>query len=615
MKLKLHIFLLLLLSFSLQSQITTVGLVGEGTPLASWDNDVDMVQNDTMPDIWTLTVTLPGGQVKFRANDSWTLSWGDKTFPWGIGSTVGGSPNMPAIAGTYDITFNSATGEYFFDYKDTNVGIIGAALPVFDWNRDINMFKDPNNASKFFITLNLEKDGLLFRENDDWGLKFGSTIKETNFPSGTLVKSGGEDIKVSAAGEYLITIDTAEKTYNFAVTGYKTIGLIGDGAPFGWAQDTSMVKDPEIADLWSLNINLTNGGVKFRADDDWANNWGGTAWPKGTGVFNSSDNIPAQEGRYQVEFNSKTAEYNFREIKSYTLVGIIGDATLGGVDTETPMTADPNREGVYTLRSKLTDGFVQFVTDDDRWASGDFPSGTAEVDGGDIPVTSGDYKITFNTITGAYNFDAVVEFDKIALVGRSGPFGDWPDDANQIYREVELTKDPNDINHWTLESVTLTDHSLFTDGGIKFRANTAWAINWGKDKNKPEDPGFPSGKGVQNGDNFQCNAGTYKVDFRSDTGEYAFGEPNSTINYLSDAVISVFPNPTASFINIVVKENDLKGKAQITLFDAAGKVAYNGEHNTTDAVRINASTLNTGKYIVRISNDKFLVSKNISVVR
>lgn len=609
MKLKLHIFLLLFLSFSLHSQITTVGLIGEGSPLGNWDNDVDMVQNDTMPDIWTLTATLLGGPVKFRANDNWDLSWGDKTFPWGIGSTNNG-PNLPGIAGTYDITFNSATGEYFFDYKDTNVGIIGAALPIFNWDRDINMFPDPNNPSKFFITLNLEKDGILFRENDNWDLKYGSTKGGNNFPSGNLIKgASGENINVSSAAEYYITLDTAAKTYDFAVTGYKSIGLIGEASPLAsWEVDTNMVKDPNIADLWSLNVNLTNGGVKFRADDDWANNWGSSAWPKGTGVASSSDNIPAQAGRYNIEFNSKTLEYNFREIKSYAVVGIIGDATLGGVDTETAMTADPSREGVYTLRSKLKDGFVQFVTDDDRWASGDFPSGTAEIDGGDIPVTAGDYKITFNTITGGYNFEIVVEYDKVALVGRSGPFGDWPDDANQIYREAELSKDPSDVNHWTLASVTLTDHSLASDGGIKFRANTAWTINWGA-------VDFPEGKGTQNGPNIQCAPGTYKVDFRSDTGDYAFSEPNSTINYLSDAVISVFPNPTASYINIVVKENDLKGKSQITLFDAAGKVAYNGEHNTTDVVRINASTLNNGKYIVRISNDKFFVSKNISVVR
>ena len=609
MKLKLHIFLLLFLSFSLRSQITTVGLVGEGTPLASWDNDVDMVQNDTMPDIWTLTVTLPGGQVKFRANDSWTLSWGDKTFPWGIGSTVGGSPNMPAIAGTYDITFNSATGEYFFDYKDTNVGIIGAALPVFDWNRDINMFPDPNNSSKFFITLALEKDGLLFRENDNWDLKLGSTVGEPNFPSGSLVKYGGSDIKVSTASEYFITIDTAEKTYKFELTGYKSIGLIGEASPLAsWEVDTNMVKDPNIADLWTLKANLTTGGVKFRADDDWANNWGGTAWPQGTGVAGTNDNIPAQEGRYSIEFNSKTLEYNFREIKSYALVGIIGDATLGGVDTETPMTADPNNEGVYNLRSKLTDGFLQFVTDDDRWASGDFPNGTAEVDGGDIPIVAGDYKITFNTITGEYKFEAIVEYDKIALVGRSGPFGDWPDDANQIYREAELSKDPNDINHWTLESVTLTDYSLATDGGVKFRANSAWTINWGS-------ADFPVGLGTQNGVNIQCPAGTYKVDFRSDTGDYAFGEPNSTIDYLSDAVIGVYPNPTTSYINIDVKESVLKGNTKVTLYDASGKVVYNNNVNTHDLIRIDASSFNGGNYIIKLSTDKYFVSKNVSVVK
>lgn len=606
MKLKLHIFLFLLFVLKLNSQITSVGIIGTGSPLGNWDNDVDLVQDTANLDLWTLSATLLDGEVKFRANDSWDLAWGDKTFPFGIGLTEGGSPNMRTIAGNYNITFNSATGQYFFDYLDSNVGIIGAGLPIFDWDRDINMFKDANDANKFYITLTLEKDGVLFRENDDWALKYGSAATEPNFPSGTLVKGGGNDIKVSEAGEFLITIDTLEKVYNFAITGYKSIGLIGDATPTGWGADTNMVKDVNLADFWYLHVDLTTGGVKFRADDEWTNNWGGTAWPQGTGVFNSGDNIPAQEGRYRVEFNTKTLDYNFIEIKDYALVGIIGDATPSGVDTETAMTADANVEGQYTLRVKLTEGFLQFVTDEDRWAAGDFPSGTAEIDGGDIPIPAGEYKITFNSITGVYNFEAIVEYGKISLVGKSGPSGEWPGDDDS--RDTYLNKDANDFNHWTLASVELTDFAAVTDGGVKFRAEAAWAINWGA-------ADFPAGVGVLNGPNIRPVAGTYSVDFRSDTGEYAFGEANSTIDYLSDAVIGVYPNPTSAFINIDVKEGRLKGKTQIALFDMSGKMVYNLEANTNDIVKINASSFNNGKYNVRISNDKFFVSKNIVVVK
>lgn len=605
MKLKLQIFyLMMIISTWSFSQITSVGLIGPGSPSGGWDTDTDLTQNPDSSHLWSATFTLSKGPAKFRANDGWDINWGDKTCPYGIGTQGGPDIQVPA-AGDYIISFNSKTGEYFFDFQSTNVGIIGAAMPIHDWNRDINMFPG-ENAGTFFIVLTLEKDGLLFRENDNWDLKYGSDKTAPNFPSGTLIKSGGNDIKVETPGEYLITIDTVAKTYKFEVTGYRSIGIIGDATPTGWGSDTDMNKVG--ADDWELKIDLIDGPLKFRADDDWANNWGGTAWPKGTGVFNSNDNIPAKAGRYLVKFNSKTAEYNFIEIKKYNLVGIIGTSTNGGVDTPTPMVAKADDEGVYILRSKLNDGQLQFVTDDDRWASGDFPSGTAEIDGGDIPVTAGDYKITFNTITGSYNFEAVIEYDKVSLVGKSGPFGEWPADGDLGAKDTYLNKDSADPNHWTLGEAILTDHGGANDGGVKFRANTAWAINWGAEA-------FPGGVGTQNGPNIKTVAGTYKIDFRSDTGEYGFSESSSTYNILSNDVISVFPNPTASFINIDVKQRDLKGNTSVKIYDQSGRLMYDKDFDSNQLISIDASKYTNGNYLVHLTNGKYLVGKRVSIVK
>ncbi|MFM2393036.1 MAG: hypothetical protein RLZZ546_1018 [Bacteroidota bacterium] len=584
------------------SQITSVGLIGPGSPSAGWDTDTDLTQNPDSSHLWSAAFTLSKGEVKFRADDKWDVNWGDKTCPYGVGFQGGPNVQVPT-AGDYLISFNSKTGEYFFDFQSTNVGIIGAAMPIHDWNRDINMFPGESPGT-FFIVLTLEKDGLLFRENDNWDLKFGSDKSAPNFPSGSLVKGGGNDIKVETPGEYLITIDTIAKTYKFEVTGYRSIGIIGDATPTGWNSDTDMNKVGP--DDWEIKIDLVDGPLKFRADDDWANNWGGTAWPQGIGVSNSSDNIPAKAGRYLVKFNSKTAAYNFIEIKKYNLVGIIGDATSGGVDTPTPMVAKADDEGVYTLRTKLKDGFLQFVTDDDRWASGDFPSGTAEIDGGDIPVTVGDYKITFNSVTGAYSFEAVIEFDKISLVGKSGPFGDWPgtDDSRDTY----LDKDLADPNHWTLAEVVLADHGGANDDGVKFRANAAWATNWGAE-------GFPSGVGVQNGPNIKTVAGTYKIDFRSDTGDYGFSEPSSTYNILSSDVINVFPNPTSSFINIDVKQKELKGNTSVKIFDQSGKMIYNKEFDSNQMISIDVTKYTTGTYIVQLTNGKYILGKRVAIIK
>ena len=53
-----------------------------------------------------------------------------------------------------------------------------------------------------------------------------------------------------------------------------TVGLIGDATPGGWDVDTTMMQDPVDSNIWTLTILLNDGFAKFRANDDWAINWG-----------------------------------------------------------------------------------------------------------------------------------------------------------------------------------------------------------------------------------------------------------------------------------------------------------------------------------------------------
>ena len=62
--------------------------------------------------IWyaQITITSAGG-IKFN-NNNWANSWGDTTFPLGIGTN--GGPNIPITAGTYTAIFNDIDGCYYF---------------------------------------------------------------------------------------------------------------------------------------------------------------------------------------------------------------------------------------------------------------------------------------------------------------------------------------------------------------------------------------------------------------------------------------------------------------------------------------------------------------------
>ena len=103
-------------------------------------------------------------------------------------------------------------------------------------------------------------------------------------------------------------------------------------------------------------------------------------------------------------FTPATGEYSFTPAS----IGVIGDATPGGWDSDTDMTPDASEVGLLTLTMDLTDGNAKFRANDDwpwNWGAGDFPSGVGTQDGPNIPVTAGTYTIKFNVNTGAYSFE------------------------------------------------------------------------------------------------------------------------------------------------------------------------------------------------------------------
>ncbi|MBF7092301.1 SusE domain-containing protein [Flavobacterium sp. ALJ2] len=86
----------------------TVGIIGDSTP-GSWDSSTPMVKSTFNEHIWSLGVTaLNDGGLKFRANDSWDVSWGGKT-PFSGGGT---GDNIPVEKSKYVVYFNDLDGSY-----------------------------------------------------------------------------------------------------------------------------------------------------------------------------------------------------------------------------------------------------------------------------------------------------------------------------------------------------------------------------------------------------------------------------------------------------------------------------------------------------------------------
>ncbi len=359
-----------------------------------------------------------------------------------------------------------------------------------------------------------------------------------------------------------------------ATAQFAEIGMIGD-ALTGWDDDVDMTTTDGVT--YTLEEYVFNSGsAKFRQDDAWTNNWGGSDFPSGTAVFNA-DNIPVVAGTYTVTFNLETLAYNFESTVTFPNIGMIGTAVNDGADEdENLFTTDG--ENYFINAFTFSDGILHFRQDDDEltnWGATDFPTGTATQDGGDIPVVGGTYNVNINIATGAYSFDYLT----ISMIGA---FNDWGADE-------DLTT--TDGENYTLDSFVVAE-----DGELKFRQNHDWGTSWGVAE-------FPSGTATIGGNNIPAIAGTYSVVFNRLTGEFTFGNVVGVEDFTSNAnLVSIYPNVTNNSFAIN------RVATGIEIYNEIGKLiqVFNGNFNANQSFDI--SSLNAGLYFVQI---KTATSSNV----
>src|SRR4051812_16081301 len=246
---------------------------------------------------------------------------------------------------------------------------------------------------------------------------------------------------------------------------YTTVGIIGTATPHGWDASTPM-KLANTSDVhqWTITLQLTQGEAKFRANDNWTVNWGGFSFPSGTGVRDGANiQVPAT-GYYTVTFNDVTGAYNFQALNPavYTTVGLIGSAINPDWNTSVAMTKTATDPHSWTIEDiTLNLGEAKFRANnswDVNWGSGSFPGGTGVQDGANIPVTAGEYKVTFNDVTGEYFFTNLqpTVYQTVGIVG-TAVSNDW----NTTVPMVQGA----DSHTWTLTNIKLLA------GEAKFRAN------------------------------------------------------------------------------------------------------------------------------------------------
>ena len=313
------------------------------------------------------------------------------------------------------------------------------------------------------------------------------------------------------------------------------VGLIGEMT--GWSSDVMLTRDMNNPDMFSGFITVseaddadTNGVVemKFRANHDWAVNWGSADFPTGTAIQDGA-NIPVPYGTYAVTFNCSTGEYTYTATCGN--ISLIGEFNGWSDDLFlTRNTTNPDMWWGYITVTEAedadTNGVVEmkFRANSDwgtNWGAAGFPTDTAVQDGANIPVPYGTYKVTFNCNTGVYNFTATC-----GNIGLIGEFNGWADD-------YWMTRSAADPDQWNV-ILTLTadmDGDANDTIELKFRANSDWGTNWGGD-------GFPTGTGVQDGANIKVPLDDeglttdYAVSFNCSTGEYYFIHTSGSVSMI-----------------------------------------------------------------------------------
>jgi hypothetical protein len=221
-------------AFSFQATSGAISIIGA---FIGWNGDIPMNREPETPDIWKITrCWYDDSDLKFRENLDWNNNWGN--LGWPSGTAVWNGPNIPLIAGTYDVTFNTATGAYSFVDNPDACGEIGMVGDFNDWGvgaggypSDVYLLRDPVYPSRFSIDYFFnESTGLLFRLNADpdftdvWG---GTSLCQTG------VQDESAIIAVDA-GNYHITFDYNSGDYcmtrlDNSVTAPKTFSMNIDG--------------------------------------------------------------------------------------------------------------------------------------------------------------------------------------------------------------------------------------------------------------------------------------------------------------------------------------------------------------------------------------------------
>lgn len=167
-----------------------------------------------------------------------------------------------------------------------------------------------------------EKDGIayhdlfLFLTTEGDGFKILPT--QIDYAGGIGQKEGelsdeedASNFTVAEDGFYRVRLTedtTAPLGYTDLVIVQSNWAIIGNATPGGWDNDTDMASPASKGDyVWSITVDLLAGELKFRENDDWAVNLGGTE----SDLTFDGANIAVSQGNYTISLKLEPDGYTY----------------------------------------------------------------------------------------------------------------------------------------------------------------------------------------------------------------------------------------------------------------------------------------------------------------
>ena len=285
-----------------------IGVIGD---FNSWSTDVVMSFNATKQKFYADIEVAQDGGFKFRLDADWAVSYGSKT-----PGILDSGDNIPVTAGNYRVYLNMNNfGEMTYELNekmfgkdepvadapvvpeepDTPVAVVGWSLigAFNSWAGDLMLTSD----GTYHVVKGVELEGeLKFRKDGQWNYKddAGNEI-QTNFGlaegvsfaanTELAVVGNGANILVSA-GTYDVYLDDVNGKAWFITDGSypgggaapeaSEWGVVGDVNGWGSSPDIAMYKTATEGLFVAYNAQMTAGGIKIRANNEWndAKNYG-----------------------------------------------------------------------------------------------------------------------------------------------------------------------------------------------------------------------------------------------------------------------------------------------------------------------------------------------------